>query len=66
MAKQNFGRHCPKCGGRVFLYVDLYGWYEQCINCSHTYNLEINSLNALSQQELVNTSTGGSTKNTEM
>ncbi len=31
---------CPKCGGKVYLDSDYYGWYEQCIQCGHTQNLE--------------------------
>jgi hypothetical protein len=30
---------CPKCGGRIYLDTDQYGWYEQCIICSYTKNL---------------------------
>jgi hypothetical protein len=30
---------CPKCGGRVYLDTDYYGWYEQCIICGYTKNL---------------------------
>jgi hypothetical protein len=33
-------KSCPKCEGNVFLYSDLYGWYEQCLQCSHTEYLE--------------------------
>jgi hypothetical protein len=31
---------CPKCGGKVYLDSDMYGWYEQCLQCGHTQNLE--------------------------
>jgi len=31
---------CPKCGGNLFLDKDLYGWYEQCLQCSYTGDLE--------------------------
>jgi len=31
---------CPKCGGNLFLDRDLYGWYEQCLQCSYTGDLE--------------------------
>jgi len=33
-------KRCPKCGGNIFLDRDLYGWYEQCLQCSHTRYLE--------------------------
>ncbi len=32
--------YCPKCGGRVFLDKDYYGWYAQCLLCGHLQNLE--------------------------
>jgi Zn ribbon nucleic-acid-binding protein len=31
---------CPKCGGNVYLDSDQYGWYEECLQCGHTRNLE--------------------------
>jgi hypothetical protein len=31
---------CPKCGGSVYLDSDLYGWYEQCLQCGHTVNMK--------------------------
>jgi len=31
---------CPKCGGNVFVYRDLYGWYEQCLQCSRIWYLD--------------------------
>lgn len=31
---------CPRCGGRLFIDNDEDGWYEQCINCSHRYQLK--------------------------
>jgi ribosomal protein S27AE len=30
---------CPKCGGRVFINTDSYGWYAQCIICGYLKNL---------------------------
>ncbi len=30
---------CPKCGGKIYLDTDYYGWYEQCIQCGYTKNL---------------------------
>jgi predicted nucleic-acid-binding Zn-ribbon protein len=34
------GKRCPKCGGNIYLDRDYYGWYEQCLQCSHTRYLE--------------------------
>ncbi len=31
---------CPKCGGSVYLDSDLYGWFEECLQCGHTRNLK--------------------------
>jgi hypothetical protein len=31
---------CPKCGGRVYLDNDQFGWYEQCLLCGHVRNLQ--------------------------
>lgn len=31
---------CPKCGGDVRVDRDEYGWFEQCIQCGHTRDLE--------------------------
>ena len=33
-------RKCPKCGGNIYLDKDYCGWYEQCLQCSHTCYLE--------------------------
>ena len=33
-------KRCPKCGGNIYLDMDLYGWYEECLQCSHTRYLE--------------------------
>ena len=33
-------QRCPKCGGNVFVYRDLYGWYEQCLQCSRIWHLD--------------------------
>jgi hypothetical protein len=32
--------NCPKCGGRVFIDQDYYGWYSQCLLCGYLQNLE--------------------------
>ncbi len=31
---------CPRCGGNVYLDTDYYGWYEECLQCGHTQNLQ--------------------------
>ncbi len=31
---------CPKCKGNVLLNNDLYGWYEQCLQCSYLRDLD--------------------------
>jgi len=33
-------QRCPRCGGNVFVYRDLYGWYEQCLQCSRIWYLD--------------------------
>jgi hypothetical protein len=31
---------CPKCGGNVYLDNDHFGWYEECLQCGYTRNLQ--------------------------
>jgi Zn ribbon nucleic-acid-binding protein len=31
---------CPKCGGNVYLDSDHFGWYEECLQCGFTRNLQ--------------------------
>lgn len=31
---------CPKCGGSVYLDSDHFGWYEECLQCGYTRNLQ--------------------------
>ena len=31
---------CPKCKGDVWLDIDEYGWYEQCVICDYLCSLE--------------------------
>ena len=31
---------CPKCGGKVFLDKDFYGWYAHCLQCGHLRDLD--------------------------
>lgn len=33
-------QRCPKCGGNIFLYKELYGWSGQCLQCGHTSYLD--------------------------
>jgi len=33
-------QRCPRCDGNVFVYRDLYGWYEQCLQCSRIWSLD--------------------------
>ena len=33
-------KYCPKCGGNIYLDEDYYGWYEQCLQCGYTYDIE--------------------------
>jgi hypothetical protein len=30
---------CPKCGGNMFLDMDSFGWYEQCLQCGFSSHL---------------------------
>lgn len=30
---------CPRCDGDIFIDRDLYGWFEQCIQCGYTRDL---------------------------
>ena len=34
-------KHCPRCGGNVYLDRDYDGWYERCLQCSYTHYLDI-------------------------
>lgn len=33
-------KNCPRCGGDTFLDTDIYGWYQQCLQCSYRYDLK--------------------------
>ena len=33
-------KRCPKCGGNILLSSDEHGWYEHCLQCSYTHDLE--------------------------
>jgi predicted nucleic-acid-binding Zn-ribbon protein len=30
---------CPKCGGSMYMDSDIYGWFEQCLQCGYTCDL---------------------------
>ena len=33
-------KSCPRCGGDVFVDQDQDGWYEQCLQCSYSTDLQ--------------------------
>ena len=33
-------KYCPRCKGDVIVDRDHYGWYEQCIQCGYTGDLQ--------------------------
>ena len=28
-------KRCPKCGGNVYIDLDLHNWFEKCLQCGH-------------------------------
>ncbi len=32
---------CPRCGGSMVIEKEEYGWYGQCLQCSHERELNI-------------------------
>jgi len=42
-------KSCPRCDGDMFIDRDLYGWYEQCIQCG--YARDLRSTVKLEQQQ---------------
>ena len=40
MRRRFVQKRCPKCGGNVYLDRDYYGWYEKCLQCAYTRDLE--------------------------
>jgi hypothetical protein len=34
------GKACPRCKGDVVSGHDQYGWFEECLQCGHTYDVE--------------------------
>ena len=56
---------CPKCKGDLIIDRDMYGWFEQCIQCGYLHPMEPVSkveLPAMDQakRELVRVGTGRS------
>ena len=33
-------KDCPRCKGNVYLEKDTYGWYEQCLQCGYSRDLD--------------------------
>ena len=31
---------CPRCGGNIFLDIDIDGWFEECLQCSYRHDLK--------------------------
>ena len=42
-------RGCPRCRGDMFLEKDQYGWYEECLQCSHRRKLSTELTGSLSE-----------------
>ena len=34
-------KRCPKCGGKVLLDKDYHGWYQECLQCGYTCDLQV-------------------------
>jgi ribosomal protein S27AE len=32
-------KRCPRCGGNIFIDVDVYGTFEHCFKCGHIQDL---------------------------
>ncbi len=44
-------KSCPRCGGDMFIAKDdVYGWYEQCLQCA--YQSELKSLDKLKEPQV--------------
>ena len=37
-SKVNIG--CPRCKGELYIFNDLYGQYEQCLDCGYSKDLK--------------------------
>jgi len=47
---------CPRCKGTLVLDKDLYGWYEECIQCGYLHDIERNDFTEklpVAQHEMV-------------
>ncbi len=33
-------KSCPRCKGDVLIDKDIYGWYEQCLQCGYQRDLK--------------------------
>jgi hypothetical protein len=33
-------KSCPRCGGDLFVYGDMDGWYEECLQCAYERQLK--------------------------
>jgi len=33
-------KSCPRCKGDLYLEKDIYGWYEQCLQCGYVKDLD--------------------------
>jgi len=33
-------KNCPRCKGGVYLEKDMYGWYEGCLQCGYSRDLD--------------------------
>lgn len=38
--KNGMIKRCPKCGGNVYLDEDQHGWFEHCLQCGYTCDLQ--------------------------
>ena len=38
---------CPRCGGKIYLDNDHYGWYVQCLQCGYLRNVENVSMESI-------------------
>ena len=60
MGKTLRHQHCPRCGGRVFLHGDHFGWYVQCFWCAATFYLRRDTLEVGKPVQETGGTTGGS------
>jgi len=48
---------CPRCQGDMFIDKGIYGWYEQCLQCS--YQQELRDISEFKNQLLRREKAGG-------